>query len=131
SGSRLAKARGGGKHAEPEGSAAGRARGGRAPHPSQVHDGGHHVHGPGADPLVHRRGRGSDEADRGPDGGRPGELLPDGTDRVSGAVRALEVARIASGEGDVSRVVPQPFTDSGTRGGSVSGTRFVVWPRAP
>ena len=48
------------------------------------------------DPLVHRRRSGSDEADRRPDGRRPRNLLPDGTDRLPGPLRAVEIPRAAS-----------------------------------
>ena len=55
----------GGPDAQPGGFARGhRARRGEA-HPAEVHDGGHHVRGPGAHHVVHRRRRGCDEAHRG------------------------------------------------------------------
>ena len=86
-----------GRMRDARGFAPGRARGGGAPHPAQVHDGSHDVPGPRTDPLVHRRRRGSDEADRGADGGWPGDLIPDGTDRLSGALRAVEIPHFAAG----------------------------------
>src|SRR2546428_12075607 len=58
------------------------------------------------DPLVHRRRRGSDEADCGADGRWPGDLIPDGTDRLSGALRAVEIPHVAAGVAHHSRVVP-------------------------
>jgi hypothetical protein len=68
-------------------------------YPSQVHDGRHHVPEPGTDPLVHRRRRGGDEADRRADGGWSGDLVPDGADRLSGALRAVEIPRGSWGVG--------------------------------
>jgi hypothetical protein len=65
-------------------------------YPSQVHDGRHHVPEPGTDPLVHRRRRGSDEANCSADGWWSGDLIPDGTNRLPGALRAMEIPHVAA-----------------------------------
>ena len=91
SGFGLAQGRARRPHADARGFAPSRPLGRGAPHPAQVHDGRDHVPGPRTDPLVHRRRRGSDEADRRADGWWSRDLVPDGTDRLSGALRAVEI----------------------------------------
>jgi hypothetical protein len=108
SGLGLAKVRSGGPDGHACGFAPSRDRRGSAPYPAQVHDGRHDVLGPRTDPLVHRCRRGSDETDCGADRGWSRDLVPDGTDRLSDALRAVEIPHSAERVGAPILMAPTP-----------------------